>query len=68
MVTGEGCRRDSGKRDLVRRMRGGNCGYRRGMQEGQWEKRSGVGGEGRELWLQEKEAGGTVEKEIQRSW
>ena len=34
------------------------------MQEGQWEMRSGEGGEGRELWLQERDARGTVGKEI----
>ena len=48
----------------MRLVRGGNCGYRRGMQEGQWEKRSGEEDEGRELWLQERDAGGTVGKEI----
>ena len=32
------------------------------MQEGQWEKRSGEEEEGRELWLQERDAEGTVGK------
>ena len=64
MATGEGCRRDSGKRDPVRVVKGGNCGYRRRTQEGQWKKRSSEVGEGRELWLQERDAGGTVGKEI----
>ena len=37
---------------------------RRRKQEGQWEKRSGEGGEEREMWLQERAEGGTVGKEI----
>ena len=51
VVTGEGCRRDSGKWDPVRVVRGENCGYRRGMQEGQWEKKSCEGDEEAGGWL-----------------